>query len=149
MHACADHELQVVRAAMEHVASIKIKGRAAGPCHAEFQRLYNPSEFGKSRTNERSTSPPRPVGQRARSAPRPKSRLADDINDYSRVLQNQRSSDMGKRVSFNDDPRQHAGRSQSAPRSRHVPAYLCMYLLFFLCVSSGVGSLRSWKLGEL
>jgi len=41
---------------------------------------------------------------------------------------------MGKRVSFNDDPRQHAGRSQSAPRSRHVPAYLihiCIY--YFSC----------------
>ena len=99
-------KIQVVRAAMEHVASIKCKGRAAGPHDAQFQRLYNPMQARpatKSRKEEHSSNAIQP---RPRSAPRPKSnsRLLDESNHDFRNLEAQGSNSIcgRQRVNFDD-----------------------------------------------
>ncbi len=107
---------------MEHVESIKSKGRAAGPKDAEFQRLYNPVQARK-------VARPRAEGQvvpssyahpRPRSAPRPKSsaRLSDEMDQ---AVEQEQMAEIGQhpRTSFTEFRQSSAqGRSQSVPRSR-------------------------------
>lgn len=127
MRKIAERRHSVVRAAMDHVASIKSKGRAAGPNDAEFSRLYNPPQY-RAVPRPRSEQSPPVVRPRPRSAPRPMSsgRLNDESSDFSHVLESQRSSDINgrPRVSFNDEVQHSSGRSKSVPRARAAPRAL-------------------------
>ena len=116
MHAEQNQCCQVVRAAMEHVAAIKRKGRAAGPQDSEFQRLYNPVQYRAQLRREEREPLARP-----RSAPRPKSsnRLADEVEGL--LPGTQRSLDMSQRSRVTFKQENHQGRSQSAPRARSAP----------------------------
>ena len=116
--------VQVVRKAMEHVESIKSKGRAAGPNDAEFQRLYKPTQARKTSKGgmeESHVSSAFSARPRPRSAPRPKSiaRLSDERDRTCAEAPNA-GTGQSDRFSFVGDARLPVARarSQSAPRSR-------------------------------
>jgi hypothetical protein len=108
---------------MEHVESIKSKGRAAGPKDAEFQRLYHPAQARKvvRPRAEEQVVPSSFTHPRPRSAPRPKSsaRLSDETDQD---VGQEPMAEIGQhpRTSFTEIPRRSSaqGRSQSVPRSR-------------------------------